>query len=207
MISKMAISPESSEAKEIQLLKDEEGGLLYEEGIATISFYKGPFKPTVEAIRAQLALVVASNPWVAGRLVTTGAGMRLKHPSSPSAADVDALFTATSAEDSSGFKIKANASYVDMCTEMYNSGKVIIGGGNTLVDQDVGLTKLVLSEKSAGEFALIFSMTHTVADGRTYYEIFQMLTPGAAVRALNVTRVLTFSEEVCSYLSTYLMIL
>jgi len=54
---------------------------------------------------------------------------------------------------------------------------------------------LTLSESaSAQTFCLVFSLSHVVGDGRTYYEILQMLQPGAAVRALTSVRRMHFSE-------------
>lgn len=181
--------------QDVQLLKDEEGGLMRETGITTVSFYKGDFKAAVEAVRAQLALVVASNAWLAGRLVKTKAGVRLRHPASPSATHIDALFTATSADDAAAFKLSPTAAYVKICADMYASNKVIVQSGGGLVGKDLPVTLLTMSESAAGQFALIFSMSHAVGDGRTYYEVFQMLQPGAAVRALSSARVMSFSES------------
>ena len=45
-----------------------------------------------------------------------------------------------------------------------------------------------------GTLVLIFSMSHVIADGRTYYEIYKMLSPGAEVRSLVSERIHTFSE-------------
>jgi hypothetical protein len=181
--------------QDVQLLKDEEGGLMRETGITTISFYKGGFAPAVEAVRAQFALVVASNAWLAGRLVKTKEGVRLRYPASPSATSIDALFTATTADDAAAFKLTPAAAYTKTCTDMYASKKDIVGSGSSLVGKDQPVAILTLSESAAGQFALIFSMSHAVGDGRTYYEIFQMLQPGAAVRELSSARVMSFPES------------
>lgn len=189
------VSPADGEV-DVQLLKDEGGGLMREEGIATITFYKGDFKAAVEALRAQYALVVAANPWLAGCLVKTKGGVCLRHPMKPSATEIDALFTATSTEDTDAFKIAPNETYTKICKDMYASKKVIIGSGSSLLGKNKPVTNLTLSESAPGEFALIFSLSHAVGDGRTYYEIFKMLQPGAAcVRELASTRVQAFSEE------------
>ena len=180
---------------DIELLKDEVGGLMMEMGITTISFYKGDFTAAVEAVRAQFALVVASNVWLAGRLVKTKGGIRLRHPTSPSATDINALITSTSAADEGAFKLSPTAAYCTTCTDMYASKKVIVKNGGGLVGKNEPLIILTLSESAAGEFALIFSMSHVIGDGRTYYEVFQMLQPGAAVRTLATARVQSFSEE------------
>ena len=189
-----AVSPESVD---VPLLKDEIGGLSWEEGIATITFYKGvvDFKATSEALRAQLALVVEANPWLAGRLVKSPAKTWcLRHPIKPSPVDIDLLFVATAGEDKAAFKLKPSTSYMKICTDMYASKKVIVGNGGATFGKDKPLTLLTLSESEPGTFALIFSISHVIADGRTYYEIFQMLQPGASVRELSPTRVMEFSE-------------
>lgn len=66
---------------EVELMKDEKGGLMMEAGITTITFYSSSGGSTFEAanaaIRAQLDKVVGANPWLAGRLVKgkSGRGM------------------------------------------------------------------------------------------------------------------------------------
>ena len=180
---------------DIQLLKDEGGGLLMEEGITTVTFYTGNFRSSSEAVRAQFAQVVAANPWLAGRLVKEKGGVLVRHPVNTDGM-IESLFTATSADDASAaFKHTPRTAYVDICTEMYKSKVVVVGSGYSLLGKDKPLTLLTLAESAPGAFALIFSMSHVVGDGRTYYEILKMLQPGAAVRELPSTRVMTFSES------------
>lgn len=184
------------DANEVVLLKDEGGGLMQEEGIATLTFYRGDFAAAATALRAQLALVVASNPWLAGRLVKTKEGVRLSHPATPvDSAEVDALFTASAADSPAALKISPTTPYLTTCAAMYKSKTVIVGSGYALLGKDRPVTLLTLAESAPGEFALVFSISHAIADGRTYYEVFKMLRPGAAVRALPTTRVMTFSES------------
>ena len=196
------VEPADAQAHvDIELLKDEQGGLMYETGITTISFFKGDFKPAADALRTQFASVVDANPWLAGRLVevrggTCGGsgGTGLRHPAAPSAADVDAMFTATAAADAAAFKLTPSEPYPEICRKMYRSNKVIVADGSTLVDQSLPTTLLTVAESAPGDFAVIFSISHATVDGHTYYDIFKMLQPGAAVRALTSTRVLSFSE-------------
>lgn len=186
---------EDPELQEIQLLKDEEGGLMWEEGISTITFYKGNFKQAVESLRDQFSRVVISNPWLAGRLVKTKSGVRLSHPKKPSASEIDFLFTATSSAEDDAFKLTPTSSYTKICTEMYKSKKVIVGNGKSILGKNRAVAILTLSEYAPGEFSLVFSISHAIGDGRTYYEIFKMLRPGASVRELPSTRVMSFSES------------
>ena len=162
-------------SNDVPLLKDEVGGLMYEEGIATISFYKGDFQKASDALRAQLAAVVAANPWLVGRLVKSKAGVVMRHPVKPSDQHVGSIFVSTSAKAEGAFKLKPSAPYVEICSEMFKSKKVIVGNGGSLLGKDIPLTLLTLAELEEGSFALIFSISHVIGDGRTYYEIFKML--------------------------------
>ena len=184
-------------ALDIELLKDEAGGLMMESGITTISFYKGGFPAAAQALRAQFDLVVTSNPWLAGRLIKTKtkSGVCLRHPAKPGAAEIDPLFAATSAEDAAAFKLAPAAPYIKICADMYASkAKVVVGSGSSITGQNEPVARLTLSESAPGEFALIFSMSHVIGDGRTYYEVLQMLQPGATVRELSSARVMSFTE-------------
>jgi hypothetical protein len=190
-----SVLPDGGEVKDIELLKDEIGGLMMEEGITTITFYKGPFRPASEALRAQFVRVVTANPWLAGRLVKTKAGTRLRHPNrDASSAEIDSLFTVTSIEDAGAFKLDPTSPYTKICTDMYKSKKVVVQSGYATLGKNKPLTLLTVTESTPGEFALMFSMSHVIADGRTFYEIFKMLQPGAAVRELSCERFMTFSE-------------
>ena len=91
--------PSMASMEDITLLKDEGGGLMMEEGIATISFYKGDAKQATTALRRQLELVVAANPWLTGVLVKAkSGGVALRHSSSPAAAEIDAVFKSETGE-------------------------------------------------------------------------------------------------------------
>lgn len=80
----------STNVLSVQLLKDEEVGLIYEQSITTISFYQG--KPPTEALRHQFERVLGSNPWLSGELVQTKDGVRLSFPEKPEADNVSRLF-------------------------------------------------------------------------------------------------------------------
>jgi len=45
------------------------------------------------------------------------------------------------------------------------------------------------------EFAIVMSLSHTIADGHTFYNIYSMLDCSASVRALNCVRQFKFGEQ------------
>ena len=166
-------------------------------GIATITFYKGDVRAAEPALQAQLAKVVAANPWLAGKLVKSKAhGVVIRHPAEPSEADLGRLFFASSspaggaADKKKAFKFAPGTPYMKLCADLYKSS-VIVGSGAAIVGKEKYVSSLALAESSeAGSFALVFSLSHSVGDGRTYYEVLSMLRPGADVRALSSARVM-----------------
>jgi len=183
---------------DLTMLKGEINGFIFGvRGIASITFYKGDFKTAAAAIRAQFALVVAANPWLCGNLVTVGKDdVRLRYPAVPSDADLETNFKATEAGDAAAaFTLKPNAPYSKIVSDLFAAKNTIVKRGSDSLDKDVPVTLLTLSESEAGKFALVFSLSHVVGDGHTYYELFKMLQPGAPTRALVCERIQSFSEE------------
>ena len=185
----------------VHLLKDEAGGLMMETGITTITFYKGTFNAASAALRAQFAEVVKANPWLAGRLIKSRSGTQLQFPAEGvSEGLVSAMFAShafqegANAKDGALFLPAPERGYEAICTEMYRSGTIIVESGSALLGKDKPVALLTLAESKAGEFALVFSLSHSVGDGRTYYEVLKMLAPGSAVRKLPAARVQAFSE-------------
>jgi hypothetical protein len=185
----------------VHLLKDEAGGLMMETGITTITFYKGTFNAASAALRAQFAEVVKANPWLAGRLIKSRSGTQLQFPAEGvSEGLVSAMFAShafqegANAKDGALFLPAPERGYEAICTEMYRSGTMIVESGSALLGKDKPVALLTLAESKAGEFALVFSLSHSVGDGRTYYEVLKMLAPGSAVRKLSAARVQAFSE-------------
>lgn len=177
---------------QLDLLKDEGGGLMMELGISTLTFYKADstgFQKATAALREQLDKVVAANPWMTGRLVSTKGGIKCTFPAAPSKEDIDALWKTSSPD-----RYSSSMPFMETCMDLYTKGTLIVPDGYSLADKDKPVTLLTLSETSPEEFSLVFSMSHVVADGRTYYEIYKMLSPGAAVRTLVSKRIPTFSE-------------
>eukprot|EP00949_MAST-11_sp_MAST-11-sp1_P000870 g870.t1 len=188
----------AAEKKELELMKDEVGGLMYEYGISTITFYEGDAAAAGKALREQLSVVVKANPWLAGRLTKTKSGTRLEYPDVPDESiDIDPLFSVITANEADEtLKPSSSNPYVATCTSLYKSKKLLVGNGFSLVGKDEPLMRLTITESEAGNFGLIFSMSHVIGDGRTYYDIYQMLQPGSGlVRPLKVERNMNFKEN------------
>lgn len=183
-MAKVDTGDELKQMASIALLQDEAVGLMQELGITTISFYKGDSKRALDIIKAQLSKVVESNPWLCAHLD----GKDMKFPAVPTSGDLDNICISQKSP------LTSKGSYVTICTEIYKH-KLNVPDGYTLLKTKGPCTSLKILEMDDNEFAVVFSMSHVIADGRTYYDVLNMLTPGADVVALVSTRVDSFREN------------
>ena len=79
---------------EVTLLKEEGSMMAYCGAVTTITFFTGP--APVEALRERLALVVAANPWLGGRLVRGKGEKRMRLVFDPAGPLRDDLFSVAS---------------------------------------------------------------------------------------------------------------
>ena len=79
---------------EVTLLKEEGSMMAYCGAVTTITFFTGP--APVEALRERLALVVAANPWLGGRLVRGKGEKRMRLVFDPAGPLRDGLFSVAS---------------------------------------------------------------------------------------------------------------
>jgi hypothetical protein len=189
----------SPDTTDVELMRDEAGGLLYETGIATITFFSGDIVAASEALRAQFEKVARANPWLVGRLVrdkTSHGKLVLRHPTSPTRAHVDAVFASDRAEDAgSNGDLNLGVPYAKLCRALYSKKRVVPMGSALVNKPDAPVAMLRLDRATASSFSLTFSLSHSVGDGRTYYEILKMLTPDAAAASLVANRRDAFSED------------
>ena len=111
----------SPDVNDIELMRDEAGGLLYETSIATITFFRGDMVAASQALRAQFDEVARANPWLVGRLVrdkTSKGKLVLRHPVAPTEAHIDAIFASDHAEDASG-ELSLGVPYPKLCEALF----------------------------------------------------------------------------------------
>jgi hypothetical protein len=72
---------------------------------------------------------------------------------------------------------------------------LVVKRGSLCVDKDEDLFKVIVANIAEDKFALIVSMSHVIADGFTFYEVYKMLSASEPVRPLIVERVYTGRKE------------
>jgi len=153
-------------------------------GICTVTFCEGDASAAFEALRRRLAVVVNANPWMAGRLIAK----KLVHPLKGSEALVHEIISLHEANAA----VSRSRPYADLVKATGANPSLAVQSGKKLQATRARVSKLsVVKTSSEGEFALVFSMSHVVADGHDYYKIYNMVAGSAPVEALDATR---FSE-------------
>ncbi len=156
-------------------------------GITTITFFKGNIEDVSQTLHRNFQTLLTANPWLAGRLSRDKQSVRVQlvYPESPLPKKIyDELFQINPPP----VAIHSRMVYPEIVKAIHHltvkSPKFILNKKNTFV------TKLTLlpDQHDPSRFALLFSMSHSVADGYTYYKILNMLTRTGKTQALNVTR-------------------
>ena len=151
----------------------------------TITFFTGP--APLEAIRERLAAVVAANPWLAGRLVRGKGEKRTRLTFDPAGPLRDGLFTVASPGQ---YKVQG-VSYAAIQKVMKGSPLEVQGSLKAVNTDAVQMNVAVIPD--GDRWALTVSISHTIADGYTYYQIYSMLSASAEVKSLSPVRKESFS--------------
>lgn len=172
----------------IPLLKEESSTIIKgENGITTITFYEGDQSSAFTSLQARLKEIIHVNPWLAGRLVKNKKhkSLQLAYPSGALSEDkMKPIFH----DNPSSIKIGSKMGYEELFKEAQSA---IVKKGIKLINKQDPITRLTIvpdihsPEKG---FALIFSISHVVADGYTYYKIFNQLFTDKPVEYLEVKR-------------------
>lgn len=173
-------------------------------GTSTITFFiTKDIECAFKSIQERFVQIAEFNPWMVGSLESTGIRLNvqpkvvhLSHPPLSDKAEFDAaLAKACPAEplvrDDNGESVKVHPQMsFDDIVETVSLAGGRLDKGSALVDD---ATKVVskwtcLSGLDDKSFALIFTMSHVVADGFTYYSILSMLSTDSEVYSLDFTR-------------------
>jgi hypothetical protein len=184
------VGPEASYATtndSVTLLKEETFAHAYTGAVTTLTFFTGP--APVEVLRERVAKVVAANPWLAGCLVRGKREKRMRLTFDPAGPLRDGIFTVASPGQ---YKVQG-VSYEAIQKVVKGSPLEATGGSKAVNKDDVQMKVTVIPD--GDQWALTVSISHTIADGYTYYQIYNMLSSSAEVKPLSAVRKESFSED------------
>lgn len=175
----MAVHPSSTTC--VDLLDNEGREYMYIDGVTTVTFFDGPVP--LEQLKDRLVKVVQASPWLAGKLVKTkGKKVQMEFDSAPTTERVlDLLLHQIELDISPQMPFEA-------MIEKVKGSQAHVIGGFALLKKGLPYTRLTVAKKDGNSWALIFSISHVVADGYTYYKVLGMLSEKKEVAPFNPTR-------------------
>jgi hypothetical protein len=146
-----------------------------ESEVTAITFYRFDMEEASAYIRKRFKAIVDANPWLAGRLVRNKQhkNVQLVHPQTPVSEDViDQLFHSNLAQLQIGSEMK----YEELCKA---AKPAVLNKGRTMLNKPTLFTQITMVPDANHQdegFALIFSLSHIVADGQTYHQVLNALS-------------------------------
>lgn len=172
----------------IPLLKMEKSMALMEEpGISSITFYEGNLSDVEKEIRSRFQRIISNNPWLSGRLRKNKDYKQvvLQFDGNPELKDrLKNLYH----YNESSIEISSKMDYETLIKKV---DPVLVKKGRKLVNKDEPLILLSLipdDNQPKEKFALVFSASHIVADGFTYYELMNSLSDDNPIPVFDVKR-------------------
>ena len=176
------IAPAETDLVDTNLLKMESNPMMLWGGsITTASFYEGSLDEAAEKLRVRLISVGNVNQWIGSHLVKQkGLPDMVAMRYNPLHFPIDEVFAINR-----DLIMHENMPYNEMRKASLASS---VANGVTLLQNGKPVTKVTLCQREGGGFCVIASMSHTVADGYTYYAIFNMLSSDAEIYPLIAER-------------------
>ena len=178
---------EVSDYVEIPLLEIESGIMSMGDGIHTINFYDGDYQAAAAYLKERFKLVAEQNPWITGHLYKRpGEKETLIHLRYPKdyLSMVDSIVKVCNEKD---LTLTKDMEYKRMCDKVKKSSAWIAPGLH-LVKTASPICKLTIVPMGISQFGVIFALSHSIADGYTYYTLLNMLAKDGDIFEMIVER-------------------
>tara|TARA_A100001015_G_scaffold13300_1_gene15562 strand:+ start:900 stop:1724 length:825 start_codon:yes stop_codon:yes gene_type:complete len=197
--------------RRVTLLKMEGSEYMQIDGITTVTFFKGQLPR--DAIKKRFFDIIKANPWIAGRLEKCDAGadkgkvqIVFDTKKIPDGQEFDDSYLKDLFFEVEVADFSSSTPFEQINEKIKNDANLkkahIAESGWTLLKKKLPFTKLtvVRSANANDTWALIFSVSHTIADGYTYYRLLNMLSlskdSNESVRPLKPERKHDFPSKV-----------
>lgn len=152
--------------------------------VSTITFFRGA--PPLIIIRRRIIEIIKANPWLTARLVYEEGKYSFKYSEDWDSDSCTDHFQITY-DKTMGLEL-------DYITMVEKVSSFIVGNGKSCLNSNEVLFKVSVIQ-SPSTYALVVSISHILVDGRTFYNIYEMLSPVVKVRSLIAARVMDFPQE------------
>ncbi|KAL3936052.1 MAG: hypothetical protein SGBAC_008549 [Bacillariaceae sp.] len=174
--------------------------VMVQTGVTTINFFPAKdvdFDMSKKKLKSRLKKICEANIWLVGTIIKDKKRherLMCSFPNAVTDEDIDAIFS-TEAFDSVD-EISSSTSYEMLAKRIKESGAICRSGYKVVNKPDRVLKVSLFPINGNKEFAFVFSISHLMADGHTYYKVLSMLADGSTIDSLQVQRVDRFNEVV-----------
>ena len=183
------------------LMKNEQSyEIMTVKGTTAVTFFRGDISQAAETIRNRFVEVARENPWVVGSLESIGWRLNIQ----PHCVCLTSPFPGTKhfedacaralLEEGRGLLVQdavveADMSFEDICSVVNEAGAVLEKGSSLIDDPSKVASRITIIPGGSGDtFAFVFSMSHVIADGYTFYKILSMMSSDTQIEAMEAQR-------------------
>lgn len=169
----------------LSLLVSETDGLIHAPSVSTITFFNGTV-PT-SFLRDRISEIVRLNPWLSSRLKTIrGKGLTAVYPRA-----VNGLQHIRFVSDET---LQEDLPYDELMSKI---GGYLVEKGENCIGKDKlqFLATVIETDRKSKKFALVFSLSHVIGDGHTFYSLYSMLDASRVPSSLIPERRMRFMED------------
>ncbi len=155
--------------------------------INTITFFAGDLDIVAPQIRSRFQEIIQANLWLTGHLTLINGSDRITLVHNERVVTED-VFATLFVLDPTTISVHVDLSYAYLIKAVSSA---FVPKTTSLLKQRAPIIKLTLCKDSRAphdRFGLILSLSHTVGDGHTYYQLLNMISAVAQVKTLQVTR-------------------
>jgi hypothetical protein len=192
--------------KELELLLGEEKGLIYVSSVSTITLYDGDI--TAEGyLKNRVKLILQQNPWLTAELVYHQNGHLIaRYDSTFDEATLSDYYQEITIDKSSSSSLQ-RLNDPSLPWETINTvlQPFTVKAGNACINKpNEPLFKVTVfkimddtqNKKDVKKSILLFSLSHVLGDGQTFYKLYSFLDHQTSVEALIAERFLDFPERI-----------
>jgi hypothetical protein len=151
----------------------------------TVTFFDGDAPTAV--LKERLASIIRANPWLTGRLVKGKPRVRLVWDAP--AADTETLLAPYYDElPPTKCSVHRGITYEAIINAIKKHKGVTAKRSIACIGKDEPLMRVVVFPGEGSSFALLVSIAHAIADGFTYYQVYNMLSPAVPIHSMEPTR-------------------
>lgn len=157
--------------------------------ISTITWFQGDHIKVAALIKDRLETIIQANPWLGGRITKKSGAYHMAYVAETTTSRMEtAVNRAFTHMTSTESPLERNAPPLDIPL-ICSKHKITIPQGGDLKNPLLKVLVVPCKSSPSTTFSIVVSMVHSIGDGHTFYQLYNMLMGTEQVRPLNIDRI------------------